>query len=470
MYQHLKSDLEHIEALLQLTLRESIGYLQSLETRPVSRDAKPQSFLRLPDEGIGTPNALTTFRERYASGLTASSGGRSFGYVVGGTTPAALVGDWLTSTFDQDNGEGVTIHLEDEAIHLLRKLFGLSNANFGSFVSGATMSNFVGLAIARQWIANKRGVDVTTQGLYQLPPIKVLSGNPHSSIYKALSMLGMGRESIVEISCMPNTEACDVTALERELQRFDGRYCIVVANAGTVNATSFDDFTAINELKTKYEFWLHVDAAFGLFAACSPKFKHLVEDIDFADSITADLHKWLNVPYDSAVQFTKHKALQRSIFQNSNAAYLGDHGDGIDYMNHTPETSRRLRALAAWFTLMAYGREGYKEVVERNCAMAKLLAEKIHTSKYFELLSPTNLNVVCFTLREDLGMAAFSASVGDFLARLTKGGKVFLTPTAYRGRNGIRAALCNWRTNEADIEIAWDAMKQCAIELLESTP
>jgi glutamate/tyrosine decarboxylase-like PLP-dependent enzyme len=304
-------------------------------------------------------------------------------------------------------------------------------------------------------------VDVASQGLYQIPPIKVLCGNPHSSIYKALSMLGMGRENVVEVSCLPNTEACGISALESQLQKLGGEYCIVVANAGTVNATSFDDFTAINELKTKYGFWLHVDAAFGLFAACSPKFKHLVEGIDFADSITVDAHKWLNVPYDSAVQFTKHKTLQNSIFQNSNAAYLGDHGDMVDYMNHTPETSRRLRALTVWFTLMAYGKEGYREIVERNCAVAKLLAEKIQTSKYFELLSPTNLNVVCFTLAKDMGTAS-SVDVRGFLTRLTKDGKVFMTPTTYNGKHGIRAALCNWRTTERDIQIAWDAMEQCA--------
>ncbi|MCI0560005.1 MAG: hypothetical protein MN733_16065, partial [Nitrososphaera sp.] len=138
MDQYLKSDLENIEALLQATLSESIDYLNSLDARPVSQDAESHEFLNLPSEGSGALNALSTFRERYASALTASSGARSFGYVVGGTTPAALVGDWLTSAFDQDNGEGITIHLEDEAIHLLRQLFGLSQTNFGSFVSGAT--------------------------------------------------------------------------------------------------------------------------------------------------------------------------------------------------------------------------------------------------------------------------------------------------------------------------------------------
>lgn len=460
MNQHLKADLENIEILLQSALGESVEYLKGIEKRPVSQDAESYPLLNLSSEGIGALKALSLFRKNYSSGLTASGGARSFGYVVGGTTPAALVGDWLTSAFDQDNGEGVTVHLEDETVHLLRQLFGLSETHFGSFVSGATMSNFVGLAIARQWIANKHGVDVAVEGLYSLAPLKVFCGAAHSSIYKALSMLGMGRSSVVQVSCLPDTEVCDTSALENELRKHDGENCIVVANAGTVNSTSFDDFTVIAELKRKYNFWLHVDAAFGLFAACSPKFEHLVKGIDAADSIAVDAHKWLNVPYDSAVQFTKHKDLQRSVLQNSNAAYLGERGEMTDYMNHTPETSRRLRALTAWFTLTAYGREGYREIVERNCAAAKLLAEKIQSSEHFELLSPTNFNVVCFTLKSDKGEAS-STDVSKFLTRLTNDGKVFMTPTVYKNRPGIRAALCNWRTTETDIEIAWEAMRRC---------
>lgn len=457
MNSNLKSDMENIEKLLQSALRETVDYLESLETRPVATGAETHPFLSLPLEGIGTLEALAVFKKNYSAGLTASSGARSFGYVVGGTTPAALVGDWLTSAFDQDNGEGITIHLENEAIHLLRQLFGLHKSNFGAFVSGATMSNFVGLALARQWLGEKKGIDVAVKGLYEIPPVNVLSGKPHSSIYKSLSMLGMGRESVVEISCLPDTEICDIAALESYLQKMNGEPCIVVGNAGTVNAASFDDFVALGELKKKYDFWLHVDAAFGLFAACSPEFVHLVKGIDAADSIAVDAHKWLNVPYDSAVQFTKHKNLQRHVFQNSNAAYLGDHGDMIDYMNHTPETSRRLRALTTWFTLMAYGREGYREIVERNCRMAKFLANKIERSKEFELLTQTNFNVVCFTLKEP----ASAADVKTFLNRLTADGEVFMTPTIYNGRAGIRAALCNWRTEEKDIEMTWNAMKRC---------
>ncbi|MEW6733053.1 MAG: pyridoxal-dependent decarboxylase [Acidobacteriota bacterium] len=461
MHNLLKSDLDHLRDILESALQLAHRYLQTLPERAVSLAPYSLPILDIAQAGNGTEKALAIFLQRYFPGLTASSGPRSFGYVVGGATPAAIIGDWLTSAFDQDNGEGITIHLEDEAVNLMRQLFGLSNRHFGAFVSGATISNFVGLAIARQWIAHQQGVDIAKEGLYRFPPIKVFSGKPHASIYKALSMLGMGRDSVIEVACLPNSEAINLAELKQQLEKLSAMPAIIVANAGTVNTTSFDDFVAINELKREYNCWLHVDAAFGMFTACSPQLSHLVQGVDEADSIAIDAHKWLNVPYDSAIQFTKHPQLQRQVFQNTNAAYLGELTGMIDYMNHTPETSRRLRALTIWFTLMAYGRDGYREIVERCCAMAQLLSSKIAESKLFRLLTPTNLNVVCFTFSDPVERIT-TARVNHYLSRLTEDGKVFLTPTIYQGVPGIRAALCNWRTTAIDIEIAWEAITRCA--------
>jgi glutamate/tyrosine decarboxylase-like PLP-dependent enzyme len=284
--------------------------------------------------------------------------------------------------------------------------------------------------------------------------VKVFSGTPHASILKAMSMLGIGRKSITLVKTLEGREAVDLSQLEEQLMAHHGP-SIVVANSGTVNTVDFDNIVAIAKLKTKYPFWLHVDAAFGGFAGISPKYKHLIDGINLADSITIDAHKWLNVPYDAAMQFTKHKSLQLKVFQNA-AAYLGDPAQSPDFFHYTPENSRRFRALPAWFSLLAYGKEGHREIVERNCALASKLGAWIDQSASFKLLAPVRMNVVCFTINGDRS----SADIKKFLDRIRDDGRVFFTPTEYKGTPGIRAAVSNWLTSDADIDITTQVLKE----------
>lgn len=458
----LQEELAQFGALLDEVNDYAKQYIAEIDRRPAAAIAPPPPPMPLPESGIGTVEALHRFDERFGQQMAATSGPRYWGFVTGGTTPAALVGDWLTGTFDtnlSDRTSSVAAHIEDEALQWLRDLFNLPHDLHGTFVSGATMANFVALATAREWAGQQRGVSLAESGLYGQPPIPILSAEPHSSTIKSLAMAGMGRAQLQRVAQLPaNREAMDMENLRLYLEVFRGSPPIVVASAGTVNTGDFDDFVALGKLKKEFNFWLHVDGAFGGFAACSPRYAHLMAGIEAADSITIDAHKWLNVPYDSAMLFTRHSDIQSAVFRNS-AAYLDAGGDAPDFLHFTPENSRRLRALPAWFTLLAYGKAGYRDIVERNIANAQRFAALIEGSAQFRLLAPTRLNIVCFTLAN----TPTPATIRELLYRLREDGRVFMTPTVYQGVPGIRAAFVNWRTTPADVDMGWEALQECLL-------
>lgn len=460
MYKHLSEDLVGTDKLLKRIVAEADRFLSGLKAMPAGA-ILPDNIdsLSMPDEGMGALETLEFFKERYSQLMSGSAGPRYYGLVTGGVTPAALAGDWLVSVYDQNNvgsDESIAPRIELDTIGLLRQIFGLPDEFKGSFVTGATMSNFVGLALGRQWVGQQAGIDFAEQGIWGVEPIKVFSGTPHSSVYKVLSMLGMGRNAITTVECLPEREAINVTILEELLKNQNGQPCIVVANAGTVNTVDFDDLLAIAELKTRQKFWLHVDAAFGGFAACSPKYHALTQGWEVADSITIDAHKWLNVPYDAAMQFTRHQELQAKIFQNA-AVYLDQQISSNNFIHLTPENSRRLRALPSWFSLMAYGKQGYAEIVERNCQLANRLGNQIEDSDVFDLLSPVRLNGICFTFAKEKEKLS-NEVIKKYLKSLQKNGDVYLTPTVYKELPAIRVSITNWRTTQADVDLAWNAM------------
>jgi len=437
------------------------AFLCSLDGRPAGEWTEPLAAVSLPEQGIGLEGALNIFTQTYLPKLSGSAGGRYWGFVTGGSTIPAIIGDWLVSATDQNATAGVapTADLERDTIAQLRTLFGLPNTFEGSFVSGATMSNMVGLAIGRQWAGRERGIDVTHEGMAALPSLRVLSGTPHSSVLKSLAMLGIGRNRLISVACLPGREAIDPVALENVLRADPTAPTLVVANAGTVNTTDYDDLQAIAALRERYRFWLHVDAAFGGFAGCSSTYAALLKGWAAADSICIDLHKWLNVPYDSAIQLSRHRGLQIEAFGNQ-AAYLGEMGESPDYVHLTPENSRRWRALPAWMTLQAYGAAGYQALVEQSCNMAMRFAGYVGKSEVFKLLAPVRLNVVCFALRADL-----QQHTNALLAALQADGDVYLTPTHYAGVPAIRAAFCNWRIGEAEVDRGWEAMQRTVEKL-----
>src|SRR5512132_38202 len=360
-------DPAEIPKVVDLASREVARYLESIAERNV-RDPRAEEVAasfrgELPEDGVGAERAL----EELVAGIDGavhSAGPKFFHFVDGGVTPAALGADWLASALDQNTGAWVSSPLGGEleriALGWLRDLFELPAEWSGVLTTGATMANFVALACARRWCGLRQGVDVDDAGLSGLPPIHVFgSGYVHPSDVKALGMLGIG-------------------------------------SAGEVNAGDSDPIATMADLAERYGAWFHVDGAFGLFAALSERTRHLVEGIDRADSVSADGHRWRNVPYGCGFAFVKDASLQPSVF-GEGAAYLpalDDPKPNWGYLG--PEMSRRCRAFAVWATLRAYGRNGHREIVERSLDLAERLAATVDEAEDLERLAEVPLNIVCF--------------------------------------------------------------------------
>ena len=461
MNERLKKDLNEMASILDEVKNQGISYLEHLHSRPTSNTNEIISETSLPVEGWGAKNTLKFFNETFEKIMVSSSGPKYWGFVTGGTTPASIAGDWLATIYDQNafklSGQGdISAQIEIETILLLLDLFNLPKNLSGGLVSGATMSNLTCLATARQWIGKQQRRDYAKEGVNGA--IHVLAALPHSSVLKAMSLLGLGSVNITSIkTSRGNQESIDLVDLEKKILQLSGMPFILISSAGTVNTADFDDFDGINQLKKKFNFWWHIDAAFGGFASCSKSHRHLVNGWQYADSFTIDCHKWLNVPYENAIFLIKesHKILQIETFQNSNAPYLENKSGKVDYLNLLPENSRRLKALSVWFSLLAYGKSGIQEMVDNSIKHAQSFGDRIEKCPNFELLAPVRLNTVCFTLND-----YSEVNVRTFLSELNETGKVFMSPTFYQEKRGIRAAFVNWRTTSEDVSYVIELMKK----------
>jgi glutamate/tyrosine decarboxylase-like PLP-dependent enzyme len=436
-------------------------YLASLADRPVV-DPAAAPLLHdlsgdLPDKGEGAAAAVRRLLHVGTEAATHSAGPRFFHFVIGGVTPAALAGDWTASLLDQNaafrTSSTLATEVETVALRWLRELFGLPEGYGGALVASATFANFTSLGAATHWWGERHGADVAADGLAGLPRMPVLSGGyVHASSRKALQMLGHGRDS-VEVFTRDPIGRVDLAALERRLAEL-GAPAVIIANAGEVNAGDFDPVSDLADLAERYGAWLHVDGAFGLFAALSPRTAGLVAGIERADSIACDAHKWLNVPYESGFAFLREPARLAAAFGMPGAAYLPAPDDPRGgYALLGPESSRRARALPIWATLAAYGRSGYQAMVERHLDLAQHLAALVDAAPDLERLADVPLCIVCFRARpagvpeeklDDLNRELGAALLAD--------GRVFAGTTVYGGRVALRPAIVNWRTTESDIE------------------
>jgi glutamate/tyrosine decarboxylase-like PLP-dependent enzyme len=463
-------DPAELPKVIDLASREMARYFETIADRNV-RDPRAEQVAAsfrgdLPEDGVGAEGALEELLGGI-DGAVHSAGPKFFHFVNGGTTPAALGADWLASGLDQNLGAWVASPLGGEleriSISWLLDLFGLPEDWGGVLTTGATMANFVALACARRWCGLQRGVDVDDVGLAGLPPIEVFgSGYIHPSDAKALGMLGIGRSHVHKLT-RDGVGRLDIEALRTALAGLGDSPAIVIGSAGEVNAGDFDPIGDMADLAHEHGAWFHVDGAFGLFAALSDRTRHLVDGVDRADSVIADGHKWLNVPYDCGFAFVRDRSLQPSVF-GEGAAYLpalDDPKPNWGYLG--AEMSRRNRAFAVWATLRAYGRSGYRGIVENSLDLAQRLAATVDSADDLERLADVPLNIVCFRARP---AGVPEEHLDDLNRRIAAGviedGRVFFGSTSYDGKVAFRPAPVNWRNRPEDIDLIARVVQELA--------
>lgn len=461
-----------------LVAAEAAGYLDRLDDAPVSPlIAEPGEGLAggLPLQGTDALEALRLLLSEADEGATRSAGPRFFHFVMGGSTPAALAADWLASALDQIAFNWVSsplaMRIEQITLGWLKELFGLPSDWSGVLTTGATMANFTCLAAARRWWGQQHGVDVETAGLAGLPPVPVLgSGYVHASALKVLGQLGIGRAQVRTLIA-DATGRLDLGALEAVLADEQTGPALVIATAGEPNAGAFDPIADMADLANTYGAWLHVDAAFGLFAAVSPSTDQLVRGIERARSVSVDGHKWLNVPYDCGVAFIDDPILHHETFSAS-AAYLGiDDRDRVPFGNLGPEMSRRARALPAWATLRAYGRDGYQAMVERHLHLARRLAYQVDAQPDLERLADVPLNVVCFRYHPpDVSEAELNTLNRQLGEAVLNDGQILFGTTVYAGHVAFRPAIVNWRTQPQDVDLIVPTILRLSRQLHTTNP
>jgi glutamate/tyrosine decarboxylase-like PLP-dependent enzyme len=463
-----------LDGALEAAAAEARAFLARLDDDPVQPAGSEDSIValagELPEEGEGMPTAVRELASLGRAAATRSAGPRFFHFVIGGATPAALAADWLTSSFDQNAGAWVASplasRLESICLEWLRDLFELPPRFGGVLVTGGTMANFACLAVAREWCAERHGQRAREVGLARLRQIPVFSsGYIHASAMKSLALLGIGTDNVHKLTRDP-AGRLDLDALDRSLAGLDGAPAILVANAGEVNAGDFDPIDAMADLADEHDAWLHVDGAFGLFARITPRSAHLAAGAERARSVSSDGHKWLNVPHDCGFAFVRDASRLATTFSEQ-AAYLPSPEDprpNWGFMG--PEGSRRARALTIWATLRAYGRSGYRAMVERHLGLAQRLAGRIDEEPELERLAEVPLNIVCFRWRpagaSEPELDELNGRLGEELLR---DGRVFAGTTLFEGRVAFRPAIVNWRTRPEDVDALIDVLLELAAGL-----
>jgi len=439
--------------LLERTAAIAADYLETLDTRPIRPERGYREMHELFDRPVPEhPADPAEVVEELAAvgeqGVMGIGSGRWYGFVAGGAVPSSLAADWLVSAWDQNTGLAeptpATSALEAVTGRWVLELLGLPSDSSFAFVTGCQMAHVTCLAAARHAVYRRAEWDLPQRGLAGAPPLRVvLGGKRHVTIKRALRLLGIGESQ--EVVLPADSEGRMATEhLEAAL---DGSTpTIVCAQAGEVNTGAFDDLEAIVELASRSGAWVHVDGAFGLWAAASPTLAHLVAGHERADSWATDGHKWLNVPFDCGIAMCAHREDHEAAMEYA-APYLAVSESHVarDPMGYSPEFSRRARAVPVWAAIRELGREGITALVDRCCAHARAIAEGLEALPGCEIVNDVVLNQVLFRFEDD-------ERTQSILAAVQKEGEAWMSPTTWDGRFTIRISVVGWRTSERDVE------------------
>lgn len=445
-------------AALSHAARAAIEYIDSVNDRPVAPSAQAVAALApllgaLPAEPSDPEEVLRVLSTLGSPATVANGGGRYFGFVNGGCLPAAMAAGWLVSAWDQNAAMRVqsplAAALEETAIGWVRELLGLPESTGGGVVTGATMANFTALLAARHALLERAGWDVENDGLFGAPPITVaIGGEAHSSLLKALGLLGLGRARVLRVP------ADDQGRMRADsLPHLDAR-TILCLQAGNVNTGAFDPAAAICPAARAAGAWIHVDGAFGLWAATSPQYRHLTRGFEQADSWATDGHKWPNIGYDCGIALVRDPAVLHAAI-SIQAAYLMQ-GEGREPRDFNPELSRRARGVELWAGLRSLGRAGMAQIVERTSSHARRFAAGLNAAGY-RILNDVVINQVLVSF----GTAEQTLRT---VARVQQDGVCWCGSTVWQGHTAMRISVSSWVTTEADVDRSLAAMLKVAAD------
>jgi glutamate/tyrosine decarboxylase-like PLP-dependent enzyme len=466
--------LSSFSSSLDRALHHANAFLDRLDDIPVSATVTYDELKRrldrpLIDAGTDPATVIDDLAADIEGGLTVSTSGRFFSWVIGGSLPSALAADWLTSTWDQNAGmfsvAPAAAVVEEIAGAWLKELLGIPTSASFAMVTGCQMAHFTCLAAARNALLGKRGWDAEKQGLAGSPPIRILTNDQyHATFALAVRYAGIGTDALVPVASKPDG-SIDPDALRAELANGDGP-TIVQLQAGDINTGVYDDFEAAIPTAHEYDAWVHIDGAFGLWCNASPDYRHLLNGVEAADSWATDGHKWLNVPYDSGYAFVAHPE-PHAAAMGIRASYLSHADDDArDQMDWTPEWSRRARGFATYAAIRELGRTGIADLVERLNHHAHDLVTRLAGLPNVEMRAEPIINQGLVRFLDPTPGATdhdHDARTDEVITRVTREGEAFFGGVTWRGMRCMRISVSNWLTSGRDVDRAMAAVERCLL-------